>query len=194
MKILKITECKEHTEEMVSIIRDAFFQKFSLILGKGEEYRKALNEIIVLDNTYVYMEDEKVLGVMILLKKGKPAFSIKFKPLKKIYGIFKALKVLIFLKLIFDFDKPGEDTLKIEMLAVGKRARGKGVGHKLLIKAEEIAKDEKKIKMKLEVIDTNPRARSLYERFNYKEIKYIDTHRMSKDAGFNGIYLMEKIL
>lgn len=194
MKIISLEGNSEYRDGMVDIVKEAFYRKFHPFLGKGNNFNSTLREIINLNMTYGYIEDNKILGVMLLKEKKSSTFTIKFNKLVQIYGILRGFKVFVFLQFIFGMGKLDDSTLKIEILASHKESRGKGIGTKLLNKAEIIAKKRGYNRIKLEVIDVNPRAKKLYEELGYISTKYVDTHRITKKSGFNGFDEMEKKL
>ena len=76
--------------------------------------------------------------------------------------------------------------LNIHDLAVVPGRRGGGVGRALLGAAEALARDAGCCKLTLEVQDDNLPARTLYERFGFRDVVYGDsgpTRFMSKSLG-----------
>jgi ribosomal protein S18 acetylase RimI-like enzyme len=61
-----------------------------------------------------------------------------------------------------------DDSLLMDGIAVAPQARGCGVGTRLLREIVAVAKDAAASAVRLDVIDTNPRARALYERFGFR--------------------------
>lgn len=60
-----------------------------------------------------------------------------------------------------------EHVLHIDPIAVSEEARGHGIGKLLLSKLEQVARNKQITIINLEVVDTNPSAQKLYERFGY---------------------------
>jgi ribosomal protein S18 acetylase RimI-like enzyme len=65
--------------------------------------------------------------------------------------------------------------LNIHDLAVLPAHRGRGVGRALLAAAEEMAQGAGCCKLTLEVLEDNLPARSLYERFGFRDVRYGDS-------------------
>ena len=61
--------------------------------------------------------------------------------------------------------------LRLDSIAVSGKFRGKGIGSILLDSVAEYAKENHYERILLDVIDTNPRAKKLYESKGYKTIK-----------------------
>jgi len=64
-----------------------------------------------------------------------------------------------------------DDEWYIDGIAVAKRMRGKGIGSGLLALLESIAIKRGIGKLSIGVVDTNPRARALYERLGFVKVK-----------------------
>ncbi|WP_075996030.1 GNAT family N-acetyltransferase [Salaquimonas pukyongi] len=85
--------------------------------------------------------------------------------LAAIHGWFGALwRGLILSLLERDLE---DDVLLMDGIAVSQAARGQGVGTKLLQAIFKEAESRGKKRIRLDVIDTNPRARALYERLGF---------------------------
>ena len=60
------------------------------------------------------------------------------------------------------------DTLLMDGIFVDRKARGRGIGTALLAAIKDEARDRGMSSVRLDVIDTNPRARALYEREGFE--------------------------
>lgn len=88
--------------------------------------------------------------------------------LQKVYGFLGGLWRGLFLGVL---ERDCEDgVLLMDGIFVGENARGQGVGQALLKAIVEEARSQGLDAVRLDVIDTNPRARQLYERFGFKAI------------------------
>lgn len=194
MIITNLRDRNDLLDQMAEILEDGFYLKFSKILGTRDQFRESIKVIINRELCYGYLESNNLKGVAVLKDKTTHPVLYPFNKLRKVLGFFSALKAKIMLYLIFGLDKVDSDTLKLEIISVSKDSRGEGIGHKLLEHVEKYAKDKGFKTLTLDVIDTNPRAKKLYEETGYIEIKYTDTSKMTKNVGFNGIYTMDKKL
>ncbi|WP_152465501.1 GNAT family N-acetyltransferase [Sulfitobacter sp. THAF37] len=61
-----------------------------------------------------------------------------------------------------------EDTLLMDGICVAPDGRGQGLGSALLTAIKDRARAQGKSCIRLDVIDTNPRARALYDRFGFE--------------------------
>ena len=90
--------------------------------------------------------------------------------------------------------KTGE--LYIEAIAVTEFARGKGIGTKLIDSIIKFANNKGYICITLQVIDTNPRAKELYEKVGFSVIKNSKIWPVNKLVGwsFTEVFLMQKTI
>lgn len=85
-----------------------------------------------------------------------------------------------------------EDEMHIDPIAVSEKARGLGVGTRLLDESFMLAKASGKRKLTLEVVDANPGARRLYERKGFVVTRILKTGLLTARAGFGKVLFMEK--
>lgn len=102
--------------------------------------------------------------------------------LAAIYGWFGALWRGPFLALLGRDIAPGE--LLMDGIAVAPQARGLGIGTRLLGAILEEAGARGMAQVRLDVIDTNPRARALYERRGFVSVGAENTGALARLFGF----------
>jgi ribosomal protein S18 acetylase RimI-like enzyme len=110
------------------------------------------------------------------------------------FGFIGGIARFLWLKFIGWIEKQAPGTLRIAAIAVAEEARGSGVGTRLLEAAEEFAHAQGYKALVLEVVDTNPRARKLYERMGFKIIKTDCFGFITRPAGFTASISMRKDL
>lgn len=84
--------------------------------------------------------------------------------------------------------------LLMDGICVTENARGRGVGTALLEGIEGVARDRACPRLRLDVIDTNPRARALYERRGFQQVGEESTGPFRYLFGFDSATRMEKTL
>lgn len=180
-------------KQIAELIYKSFELKFTPFLHDFNKLeRKVLvQEMLTFKKGFYYQpcDSDDITGVALLRTPNAASFIVN-KEIRNKMGTLRSY----FFKKTFEERHTNIDYLHIDMLAVAEAERGKGIGHKLLDKAHEVAKQEGYKKCSLEVIDTNHRAKSLYERFGYTMIKYKDSSLLEAQMGYNGIYFMEKEL
>lgn len=176
---------------IASILQDAFWDKLKWFFSRvgKDEALLLLEKAITYNIGYYYIEDDTVLGVVLLSKKGIPHLTIDAEIRKRI-GFLKGW----LLKLYFTITPLKKDELCLQMISVSSKARGKGIGKKMLDYLEAYAKSDGSSQITLDVIDNNLGALKLYEREGYLVTRHINTKIFTRGMGFDGIYIMKKAI
>ena len=164
------------------ILDNSFEQKFAILKIKTPKEGKDiwLKDLLTFKKGLLYRKDGDILGVAILASKENPCFCSLTKLIKRL-GLIKG----ILAKLWFTLEAVKSDkTLKLEFVAVKPTARGLGVGKKLLNRLFELTAEEGFEELALEVVDTNPRAKKLYQNLGFKTVKSVNTKFFTKRMGF----------
>ncbi|MHA1821110.1 MAG: GNAT family N-acetyltransferase [Promethearchaeota archaeon] len=197
-KSLLIKECpKEDLLVFNQIICDAFIDKFPVIF-KGlnrEEYINLMKEIhesvydlVERRNEFlVYLKEEggnlrPIAGFRLIFPGLKPEpKGPPWKVLRSHLSLWKAFRDGFLLELLTqDLGKLKEkDILYIDAIGVNEEYRGRGVGWHILSFIENLARTDERLlksenpvsKLALHVVNRNPRAKKLYERFGFEAIK-----------------------
>jgi len=153
--------------EAMEVFWESFRGKMHRVLGDDERARQFWAAALTDVGTTLALDSEtgRPLGLMSASDREHPATSNEWPAAKDAYGALQAFGRLMLLAQMNHKPKPGE--LYIEFLAVHSSARGRGVGGLMLQRADEIARERGLDRVTLEVIDTNPRARALYERSGF---------------------------
>lgn len=191
---------EKQKKEAAQILYDAFKLKFIHAWLHNKSEGKTflfLEEGLSFEYGIFAIQNERVIGLLGLdLGKGKRFLNFPFHTFLSTYGFLGGIiRYLIhFLETIFINSPANKMQSRVYPLAVSPDYRGKGVGSKLLTAFEEHSKELRNKTIALEVVDTNPRAKMLYEKEGYITKKYIWTAIFTKKAGFNGLYYMKKQL
>lgn len=170
LKYHKLTEAQKL--ETVNIFIDGFANIMTFTKDR-ELLKRLFLEILHPTQTLVYVENEKVFGVLgIGTNKVRP---IKFDKdvCKKVFGKFKGTMISIQMNAVFQGKAVNEDTdLYIDVITTSKEARGKGVASKLF---KHLFEMEKYSCFYLEVLSNNRKAKKLYQQLGftvYKEKRF----------------------
>ena len=120
------------------------------------------------DPTYAFaaIAGDQVLGIAgFKTATGSLTSGITPQRLRAQLGVFGAIRAMVVLSLFQRSLAP--DQLLMDGIAVSPAARGGGIGTKLLDRLKEHAVEDGFRSIRLDVIDTNPAARRLYERMNF---------------------------
>ena len=101
--------------------------------------------------------------------QGSLTGGISFRVLKEEIGFWGAIRAALVLALFQRNQVAGQ--LLMDGIGVSPKMRGSGIGTKLLQSLIAYAKKEGYRSVRLDVIDTNPAARGLYERIGFVPVK-----------------------
>lgn len=181
----------EHRERAAQGYWRAFSRKLRYPLGPETKAVAFIER--VLDPTHAISavsEDGRFLGVSGFKSPTGAFVGGGFKDLVAIYGwVNAAIRGLLVGALERD-SVPG--TLLMDGIFVEPDARGRGVGKALLHAIEERAVRLGLQRVRLDVVDTNPRARALYEREGFTEKSVKSLGPLSVVFGFSRATEMTK--
>lgn len=106
------------------------------------------------------------------------------------YGILRGLPRLALLALMER--RPAAGELVMDGIAVAPEHRGRGIGARLLREIAGVAADHSCRRVRLDVIDTNPRARALYERHGFAAVRTEKTPYLRDLMGFGAVTTMHR--
>lgn len=177
---------------IAGIIKEGFWGKIGNYFRNvnRDESIKIIEEAITFDMGFYYKKDGIVLGAALLGTKKTSYINFNHQARKRM-GFWNGL----IMQLGYGAFRPKmNDGLKLEMLAVSPEARGKGIGSIMLDYLTDLAQHEGFKRITLEVIDSNEKAKHLYEEKGYKDVKYINTAIFTRNMGFEGSFKMQKNL
>jgi ribosomal protein S18 acetylase RimI-like enzyme len=182
----------EDRRAIAGIIKEGFWGKIGNYFRNVncDESIKIIEEAITFDKGFYFKENGIVLGAA-LLGTSKTSYINFNRQARKSMGFWNGF----IMQLGYGLLKPKRnDGLKLEMLAVCPEARGKGIGKIMLDYLVDLAQEEGFKRITLEVIDSNEKAKKLYEKKGYKAVKYINTAIFTRNIGFRGSFKMQKDL
>ena len=186
----------EHLRDAgVVLFDEAFGDKMRMAIGDRDKRLAFMARVYVADHIVVALRDGELLG-MIGLSSGAGHYrgglmDIPWdpRPFRDLLGLPGSIRAVLSLRP--SQHKPEIDELYVDGVAVASEARGLGVGTKLLDEALVIARESGMHWLRLDVIDTNPRAQALYERLGYEVTKVQSFRYMQRIIGFGGMISME---
>lgn len=89
-------------------------------------------------------------------------------------------------------DAPRDGQLKLDGIAVAAEARGRGIGGLLIDEVSQLAAETGHAEVTLDVVDSNPRARALYERLGFTAVQTQRTPYLRGVMGFGAVTLMRR--
>jgi ribosomal protein S18 acetylase RimI-like enzyme len=204
MKIVSEVEITQELREprQLEAAAHIFYRAFALKLDYLELFSKspAQAERILMrsfrqDCALYALEGGEVVGVLGLQRSCDTYFlNISWPVLKSEFGRWGAMWRLAWLRLTHWTQWPHTGELRIEALAVAEKMRGQGVGTCLVERAGQMARAAGCTALVLEVIDTNPSARRLYERLGFQVLRSDWLGPITARAGFSRLFYMRKLL
>ncbi|MFE2111599.1 GNAT family N-acetyltransferase [Kitasatospora sp. NPDC059463] len=88
--------------------------------------------------------------------------------------------------------RPGQGELVMDGIAVDAGQRGRGIGGLLLTEVAAVAAEQGCHRIRLDVIDVNPRARALYERHGFTATRTERTPYLRTLLGFGAVTTMHR--
>lgn len=168
--------------------------KLLLVPTSKEQALRIIEKSTNFDNGLFALYKEEVVGVLGMNYRDKRYLHYNLVDLHQEFGVLGALWRLAILR-IEDMQiklKPSE--IRIEAVAVAAKMRGLGVGKLLFAKIFRMAKENSFSSARLEVINTNKQAHSLYKRLGFQDVKESKYGLFTTHAGFSSIFSMKKEL
>jgi len=148
----------------------AFGEKLSLAIPNTSERIQLLSKSMLLQYSIGAFDDQHLVGLAgYSTLSGSLTGGIDYGALLSELGWFKGNRAAAVLSLYERKAVAGE--LLMDGIVVDPDYRGKGVGTKIFANLIEFGKTENYSTIRLDVVDTNPGARRLYERLGFQEAK-----------------------
>ncbi len=177
----------EFRKEVAETYVKTFPHKFKTIMGPRPRACKVLELDMDEECAIVASENGEFAGVAGIQFGNKRLVQSRKRTFIRTFGVVEGLVRFGAFQVI---SKTSESkVLTFDGLVVPEKMRGKGVGSRLLQGVKDYATDRGFTSLKLDVLDTNPRAKKLYERLGFKPVKtrqypYLDF------LGFSGVTTM----
>ena len=154
----------------VELYDAAFGPKLSIAIPNTVARISVLREGLDPTYSFVAVSDGQLMGIAgFKTARGSLTGGISFRSLKDALGLLGAVRAVLVLALFHRKLTTGQ--LLMDGIAVSPKMRGRGIGTKLLGRLEQYARNEGYESLRLDVIDTNPAARRLYERVGFKPVR-----------------------
>ena len=149
------------------IYAEALIQKLRPFFGTADAAAGFLAPHLQPDRGVSALIGDRIVGIAGYRLDGHGLFEPKWRHFRERFSLLgTAIRVAGLALLEKEED---EDVLPMDGIAVAEDARGAGVGRALLAEIVAIARRAGKRAVRLDVIDTNPRAKALYLRCGFVE-------------------------
>jgi ribosomal protein S18 acetylase RimI-like enzyme len=167
------------------LLYEAFARKFDAFMDRTRGSR-ALAQLVNPACVIVALDGDRLVGLAGLYL-GSDRRLVRWWPRTYIaeLGLWRGLQAAFWMRFYTRRVIPGR--LTMDTLAVTADYRGRGIGSRLLAAVDDYARQHGYTSIRLDVADTNPRARQLYERTGFVPL---EDHHLPPGAldyvGFSG--------
>lgn len=183
---------EEERSSVSEILYEAFSEKFKPVFGSKEKSLRVFSRYLDVSNILVARDKGEVVGVAGLKYDNVNWITLNLFDAIREFGFSIFRVAVVGLPLVATRLK---GDLLLDVLAVSAKARGKGIGTKMLRYLLSFGKEKKLKKIRLYVIHTNEGAKRLYERMGFKTVKLHKIPRLwRKVFNFDGYFEMERNL
>ncbi|MFB6892455.1 GNAT family N-acetyltransferase [Kitasatospora sp. NPDC056327] len=175
-------------QQVAALYWEAFGRKLGPALDPPGAGRAFIARHLDHDRGIVAELDGEVIGVAGYRLGGRGLTGGDIGDVLAAYGVFRSLPRLAVLALFERTPEPGE--LVMDGIAVDSRHRGLGTGGRLLTGIAAVAAEHGCHRIRLDVIDVNPRARALYERHGFTAARTERTPYLRTLLGFGAVTTM----
>ncbi|MEL6915288.1 MAG: GNAT family N-acetyltransferase [Pseudomonadota bacterium] len=173
---------EEHRAEVARLFLEAFGPKLAPALGTDPRAAAFIARCLRPGFAFSASEGGRLLGVAGIKTARGGLITASYADLRASYGPLSALWRGAILDLFERKLEPG--VLQMDGIFVCETARGQGVGSKLLDAVLWTARMNRYAEVRLDVIDSNARARALYERYGFEEIGRMRAGLLAPLMGF----------
>jgi ribosomal protein S18 acetylase RimI-like enzyme len=160
----------KHREEAAALYWEAFGEKLHFVLGPKYRAIRFITSVLRADHgVCAHDENGRLVGVAGFKTSQGALVSGAFQDLRRVYG-WTGAAVRVALLAALESDVENERFL-MDGLFVAEEARSKGIGTALLDAVTIEAKRRGYRQIRLDVVDTNTRAKALYRRRGFTELK-----------------------
>ena len=167
----------------------AFGRKLGLPLGPKERGVAFIAGHLNADRAVAVLSGEQLIGVAGFHHQSRGFVGGGLRDLLASYGLLSGVARGALLVVLERRERPGQ--LLMDGIAVRSDHRSKGVGRLLLREIADVARELGDHTVRLDVVDTNPRARQLYEREGFVATDTRGLPLLRRVMGFSSATTME---
>ncbi|MGW7356184.1 GNAT family N-acetyltransferase [Streptomyces sp. NPDC054802] len=169
---------------------NAFGRKLGPALNPPDKAVPFLAAHLNADRAVCALLDGQLVGLSGYQLGGRALTGGSASAVLRAYGYVRGLHRLLLLALFERHPAPGQ--LVMDGIAVDPDIRGRGVGSLLIEEVAAVAAEQGCREIRLDVIDTNPRARALYERRGFTAVRTERTPYLRRLLGFGAVTTMRR--
>jgi ribosomal protein S18 acetylase RimI-like enzyme len=179
-----------YRRQAAEIYYEAFQRKMAPVIGPQERAIPILERHFESEHAFIALQRFQVVGLAGLQYDGRSFFHPTAAGFAREFGWLSGPVRAALLALLSPHSRRGE--LYLDDLAVCSSMRGLGIGTRLLHAVFHFARSNGLKAVRLDVVDTNPNARRLYERIGFVPIETRRYPFLRHIAGFSAMTTMIK--
>jgi len=174
---------------VATLYESAFGPKFTVAVPERSKRIEILQRSFSPEFSFVVCDADVVVGLAGFKNdRGSLTGALGLRGLIDVLGVFSGIRAAILFSVLER--KPVPDELVMDGIVVDERYRGKGIGSRLLDAVLGFAAKNGFKQVRLDVIDSNPRARKLYEQKGFEATDSFSLPALKKIVGFSGVTTM----
>ncbi|SCX91726.1 GNAT family N-acetyltransferase [Desulfoluna spongiiphila] len=136
----------------------------------------------------------RVTGMLGLQYQNRKFIHLNLATLNREFGFFGGVTRKLSGSVFKDIHPLDNDEIRVQVISVADGFRGTGVGHRLLETLFTFGRTQNLSCVRLEVVNTNPGAKRLYEKLGFTECGLLPYGPIAAKAGFSSQFRMKKPL
>jgi len=180
----------EHRAAAANLYWNAFSRKLDHAIGPKDRGLGLIERSLDPSRAVVAFQKDELVGLAGFSLDGTALTNIRARDILKEFGPWSGPRRIAWASILHR--TPGSDELLVDGIVVRADRRGHGIGTKLLFRLFDVALAHQKRVVRLDVVDTNPAARRLYEKLGFLEIKTERVPFLRRVMGFSAATTMER--
>lgn len=187
---IKLGIPEELRHQAAIVCYEGFRAQMELLVGSQQKGIALLEQSLDLELALMALQQGRLVGFVGLQYENRPFFRFERSHFTQELGFLRGLLVYLLFNLFATQILPQE--MFINVIVVDTSVRGKGIGTSLMQAVFEIAQQNQFHAVVLDVIDTNPDARRLYERLGFKPVRMRKYGYLRNLIGSSAVTTMRK--
>ncbi len=180
----------EHRHAAASLYWAAFARKLDHALGPRERGLALIERGLDPSRAVTAFQDGEMVGIAGFSLDGRAFATIRARDIIKEFGPLSGIRRTAWASILHR--QPQDGVLLMDGIVVRADRRGRGIGTKLLFRVFDVALAHNKRVVRLDVVDTNPATRHLYEGLGFVEITTGKVPFLRRVMGFSAATTMER--
>ena len=179
-----------HRRAAAELYWDAFGRKLEHAIGPRSRGVPLIERTLEPSRAVTAFQGDILVGVAGFHLEGQSLTAITVRDIIGEFGLLSSMRRIAWAALLERQPKPHE--LLMDGIVVRADRRGHGIGTRLLMRMFDLALEHGKSVVRLDVVDTNPAARKLYEKVGFREVKTEKVPFLRKAMGVSAVTTMER--